>query len=331
MVSAPMLPLEAHPAFHVASTSELAHVLEAQLAAELIHVPRDLRAVSSRANRFKLPVGGLWLCDYGMPTVVKFPASDDIRVQFRLAGSGATTIRNRTIAITEMQACAASDAGEVHFGPDFRQLAWRVPRAALRQKIAAMTGRPVIGELCFDPEIDLSRPLAATMRRVLDCLIQAIDAVPDAPPGPLLAELEQALIVAFLTAHEPGMRGMLDRRAPGAAPWQVRRAEEYIEANWDKPLLIEDLVAATGASARSLFRTFRQSRGCSPLEFARRTRLEAARRMLETPERPTTVTEIAVSCGFRDLGHFTKSFRQAFGELPSAVLNRALQARRPAS
>ena len=56
-------------------------------------------------------------------------------------------------------------------------------------------------------------------------------------------------------------------------PWQVRRAEQFIEANWDQPITIEAVVAATNVSARSLFSAFKAGRGYSPMDFVKRVRL----------------------------------------------------------
>lgn len=118
-------------------------------------------------------------------------------------------------------------------------------------------------------------------------------------------------------------RSQLQRQAPGLAPWQVRRAEEYIEANWNRVIRIEDIAEVTNVSARSIFRTFRHSRGCSPMEFARQLRLRHAQELLMAPSPDVTVTDIAMACGFGDLGRFSKDYRAAFGESPSRALNRA--------
>ena len=58
------------------------------------------------------------------------------------------------------------------------------------------------------------------------------------------------------------------------------------------------------------------------MEFARRLRLEHARRMLEQPSPATTVTDVAFACGFGDLGRFARDFQRMFGERPSALLAR---------
>src|SRR5262245_24742078 len=53
--------------------------------------------------------------------------------------------------------------------------------------------------------------------------------------------------------------------ARAAVPWQVRRAEEFIEAHWNQPITVEMLAEVAGTSERTLFHAFRASRGRSPM------------------------------------------------------------------
>ena len=57
--------------------------------------------------------------------------------------------------------------------------------------------------------------------------------------------------------------------------------------------------------------------------FARRVRLERARGLLRNPDDTTSVTGIALLCGFSNLGHFANAYRTKFGELPSQTLHRS--------
>ena len=112
-------------------------------------------------------------------------------------------------------------------------------------------------------------------------------------------------------------------RRPASRHGRSPRAEDYIEANWHRPLEIEAIAAETGTSGRSIFRAFKQSRGYSPLEFIKHVRLQQARRMIEHADEATTVSDIAIASGFGDHGRFSSAYRQRFGELPSAALARA--------
>ena len=141
-------------------------------------------------------------------------------------------------------------------------------------------------------------------------------------PSLAVAELEQALIVSFICNNPHNYSAFLEDRTRPAASWQVRRAEEYIEAHWDQPITIEELARVTSASARSLFHQFKRSRGQSPMGFVKEVRLKHARQMLQRTDLRHSVTETALACGFMNLGHFAKDYFKRFGERPSETAKR---------
>ena len=116
----------------------------------------------------------------------------------------------------------------------------------------------------------------------------------------------------------------LNRTVPSVARWQVRKAETYIEANWDQPSTIEALARVTEPSARALFHSFRKARGYSPMDFAKRPGLDRARRMLAVADPLASVTTAAFGVGFSKLGHSCSYYRRAFGEAASVTLHRCL-------
>ena len=316
-------PLDAHPAFVAKDFDSLAGILETQLSAQFTHLPRDGRSIDARANAARLPQSELWYCAYGMPLTVQFPDSDYVRLQMPHKSVGATWASNdQMTAISSSQACISTGKIEIDFAEDFEQIVWRLPKGKLEQKLALMTGRPIGYALEFPTTLDLATPQGATLSAIFNCLVQAVGATPTPMSNLVVAELEQAIIASFLATADHNCRGLLEGDAAKLAPWQVRRAENHIEANWDKPITIEDLAAVTGASSRSLFRTFKETRGCSPLDFVRRLRLTHAKRILERAADNITVTDVAFACGFGDLGRFSKDFLRSFGERPSDVLAR---------
>ena len=68
----------------------------------------------------------------------------------------------------------------------------------------------------------------------------------------------------FYNGRRPHSSLLLHQNPRDLEPWQVRRAEEYIEANWDDAMTVESIAEAVDASARSIFLSFRQARGYSP-------------------------------------------------------------------
>ena len=107
------------------------------------------------------------------------------------------------------------------------------------------------------------------------------------------------------------------------APGRFGMAEEYIDANWDKPTTLEPLSGIAGASARTLHEKFKQARGYSPMAFAKQVRLKRTRELLLRPEPATSVTTVSSACGFGNLGHFAKDYFKIFGERPSETLARS--------
>jgi AraC-like DNA-binding protein len=167
------------------------------------------------------------------------------------------------------------------------------------------------------------RPIAAkavAQRRLVEFVVRELDRV-DAPlPDLVLAELEQTLVVSYLNCNLHNYSHLLEDTVRSVAPWQVRLAEEYIEQNWDQPVTVEALAHVANAGIRTLFFTFKKSRGVSPMVFVRQVRLRHAKEMLTRATPETTVTSVAYACGFSNLGHFAKYYYAAFGEHPSETL-----------
>jgi AraC-like DNA-binding protein len=315
-------PLDGHPAFRASRFDALKEAVATHLTARFMELPAQAAMIDARANRFNLPNSSLWFCAYGVPVAIEFPEPDHVRVQFHHAGVGATWIGERFVPVTSSQGCVTATAAEFDLGGDFQQVVWRISKDVLRKKLASLTDAPLSGELLFNHKLDLDKPQGRLLTRLLECTILAAESGLGESGGIVLEELEQVMLSTFLAASEHRYRDHLEGRVPAAASWQVRRAEAYIAAHWDKPLEIDTVAEMTGASVRSIFRAFKQSRGYTPFEFAKRIRLNHARRMLEDAETGGSVTSVCFACGFSDLGRFSKDFAQAFGERPSDVLKR---------
>jgi transcriptional regulator GlxA family with amidase domain len=187
--------------------------------------------------------------------------------------------------------------------------------------IAILGFRPK-ASLEFDPSVDNTRPEVQVLRQLMAFLAGQLDSTSANLPPLVLESLEQALIVALLFANRHTFTGLLEQNVPDVSSRQVRQAEEYIEANWNKSVRILDLIGLTNVSSRSLFKSFKAARGYSPMAFAKMVRLKHAREMLSSGDSSTSVTTVAFNCGFGNLGHFAREYREAFGELPSETLAR---------
>jgi AraC family transcriptional regulator len=98
--------------------------------------------------------------------------------------------------------------------------------------------------------------------------------------------------------------------------WQARRVREYIDAHIAGPIRVADLSALLQLSEAHFSRSFKQAFGVSPHAFVIQRRLElAAQYMLETD---SSLSDIALRCGFTDQPHLCKHFRLATGHTPAA-------------
>lgn len=106
-------------------------------------------------------------------------------------------------------------------------------------------------------------------------------------------------------------------------PASVRRAVAHIEAQADDSLTVSAIAAAAHVSPRALQIAFRRHLGTTPMAYARRVRLDHARRDLlaSDPDRET-VSAVAVRWGFHNHGRFAAEYRAAYGENPSDTLDR---------
>ena len=169
--------------------------------------------------------------------------------------------------------------------------------------------------------IDLTSSTGVTLEPLISLLWKV---VPQADPSPvLLANLRDALLTALVTAPSVtsgSSRKRTPSRPPGAS---VRRVEAYIEAHAREPLVLADLVAVAGVSARALQVGFLAAYGMSPMAYVQRRRLTCAHEDLLSAAPGTTVAEVARRLGFVAAGRFSLAYRRCFGESPSQTLARA--------
>ncbi|WP_343805439.1 helix-turn-helix domain-containing protein [Marinobacterium maritimum] len=103
-------------------------------------------------------------------------------------------------------------------------------------------------------------------------------------------------------------------------PLQLRRAVDWLQAHIEQPLTVSDLVKAAGCSRRSLENGFQQFIGCSPARYILQQKLDLAHQRLQQTQ--GTVSEVAYHCGFNHLSHFTRLYKDHYGETPSQTLKR---------
>ncbi|SKB15009.1 putative Transcriptional regulator, AraC family [Planktothrix sp. PCC 11201] len=103
----------------------------------------------------------------------------------------------------------------------------------------------------------------------------------------------------------------------------IKEVEDFMIANIDQPLTLKDLYTAVKTSPRTLSYGVHDLFGMSPMEYLKIKRLNGVRRTLKTCDpNQTTISGIATHWGFWSMGHFSRDYKQLFGELPSETLKK---------
>jgi AraC family ethanolamine operon transcriptional activator len=136
---------------------------------------------------------------------------------------------------------------------------------------------------------------------------------------------EQALADDLLLELARSLSNAGSGRDPGwprdFVPRLVQRAEDWLQDNPWQPHGVRRLAQHLGLSPRQLYRSFHAAVGMSPAKYLKRYRMTQARLDLQKADpAETTVTDVAVSWGFWELGRFAVEYRRVFGECPSETL-----------
>jgi PAS domain S-box-containing protein len=207
--------------------------------------------------------------------------------------------------------------------PDHTQTS---PRYNALFGLAEGTPQPSVDEFLARVHPDDRKAVAATIRRALAGGDFTHDYRTVRPGGEIRWMRAMATAVRDADNQVSNLVGatlditeVKNRHQPELVSKAIRDVVRHIEANWNKPLSIADVAREHGVSARSIHKYF-AAKGTTPMNYIKRMRLERARGRLGSPTAKTSVTGVAFECGFTNLGHFARDYRQAFGELPSETL-----------
>ncbi|WP_326512748.1 AraC family transcriptional regulator [Clostridium intestinale] len=95
----------------------------------------------------------------------------------------------------------------------------------------------------------------------------------------------------------------------------ISMAKRYIDGHYSEAISIQNIAYMLGVSDSNLRRNFKKRYGKSPQEYLIKSRLEQAKKMLNT--RKISVKSVAVSCGFQDEFNFSKLFLKNVGMSPT--------------
>lgn len=108
----------------------------------------------------------------------------------------------------------------------------------------------------------------------------------------------------------------LPLRSPkeGLGEFRLNQVLEYIDAHLAQDIQLADLAQAANLSQCYFASCFKRSLGVAPWQYVVQQRIERAKQALKQCN--SSITEIALQCGFNSQSHFTQQFRKYTGVTP---------------
>jgi AraC-like DNA-binding protein len=91
--------------------------------------------------------------------------------------------------------------------------------------------------------------------------------------------------------------------------------KEIIDAHVFSNLSVEELAQLASLSVSSFKREFSRIYGDSPAHYLKKKKLQRAEELLLVSE--LRISDIAFDCGFNEVAHFSKSFKEKHGVSPT--------------
>jgi transcriptional regulator GlxA family with amidase domain len=96
----------------------------------------------------------------------------------------------------------------------------------------------------------------------------------------------------------------------------VKMAQKKIENAYQDSSTIEEIIQDIPASRRNVVRRFKLATGVTPIEYLQKTRIEAAKKLLELTDQ--SILEVMLNSGYNDLKAFRQVFKKSAGMTPKS-------------
>lgn len=177
------------------------------------------------------------------------------------------------------------------------------------------TQEPMPREIELIPQLSIDDPVIQQLALALKIEIQT-----GCMSGRLYGEALGAALAARLVHNYAVSKPAVEVKVRGLPRSQLAQVIDYIKANLTQDLSILDLATLTGMSESHFSRSFKHSVGIAPYQYLMQQRVERAKQLLK--QQATSISDIALDCGFANQTHFTRVFRQTTGMTPKAYRSR---------
>lgn len=283
-----------------------------------LSLPRD-RSVQFSYCDFELGPLHCGAVEYGCDVSFATTAPTDY-LNLSMLCRGHAETAGRVFSPGDAAAINIGDQPAMRLSADSRIVNLKIPASDLHRTWKMLYGHSWEGTTPrFETWIEGHSPESRWLRSAIACLAQ-VPQTGHSFDAALASKVTEGLLMQLVLTWpcDSGPPKTQDRTKAAI----VKRAIDYIEASLDEAPRLESLAEVTGVGIRTLHRAFSEHVGMSPIRYALKRRLERAHLLLTAPACTLTVAEIATATGFHNFGDFAASYRQRFGELPSATRKR---------
>ena len=135
--------------------------------------------------------------------------------------------------------------------------------------------------------------------------------------GRLYADAIANLMAVHLFNNYATTKPQIKSYTDGLPSYKLKQVKEYIEANLEQSLSLDELAQVTNISAGYFSRLFKQSTGYTPHQYLIRRRVKRAKELLR--HRQLSIADVAYQVGFANQGHLNYHFKRCTGITPKAM------------
>jgi AraC-like DNA-binding protein len=319
-------PLQRYPV-HATTDIDLVHTAVADiLCPHKIAVSGSARPErEALINHAPLPNGAIIYLVYGTEIRVDVSQLGFFLLEIPLSGTSTTYCGDGQVLSGPGQAVVAGPYQQFasEWTVDCSKLLIKLESAALESYLSTLLGRRQIRALDFDMDMDLNADSSATLLRTVQWILDELDQ-PESllNTAPLAAQQYQRMLMWTLLHCQPNnFSEELAAREQPQTPHYIRQTEHFIQTHYGESISLEQLVEHANVSERTLLEGFKRYRDVSPMKLLKLTRLDYVHLALkEADPANNNVTDLALACGFSQLGKFSTEYKERFGESPSDTL-----------
>jgi AraC-like DNA-binding protein len=138
----------------------------------------------------------------------------------------------------------------------------------------------------------------------------------DRPPSLVRTAMLRTSLLSILFA----LLDLNSTTPPLAYQARVKKAADWAEAHFSDRVTLEHLADAAGLSVSSFKQVFKDIVGITPHAYLLRKRIEHAQALLSKGE--SSITDIALACGFLSSQYFATAFKRIVGVTPNDMLKK---------